>query len=165
MKLSSQSLIIIILIACLITGCAGIITGTNKREVKQENQIELVRGPQVNGAWRGKDLTISYQYSLTEQTLKISGTIILADHLNNYSTMDRLRIYLHLVDGEGMAVGQNFVYNAPHRKGLSMIDLNFNRLITIPPGVEAMAFTYSGQVCDGMGSDDGGISWSFWNFL
>lgn len=165
MKLSSYYLMIAILIASLFGGCAGIMTGKGKQEVKQENRIELVRESEVKGVWSSKDLTVSFRYSLTEQTIKINGTITLTKHLNNYSTMDRLHLYLHFVDGEGMAAGQSLVYSAPHRRGISMLDLSLNRLITVPPGVEAMAFTYAGQVSDGMGSDDGAISWNFWNAL
>ena len=158
-------IVILILIVSLLAGCTGIMTGTGKQEVKQENRIELVRGPEIKGVWRGKDLTVSYRYSLIEQTLAISGTINLSQNLNNYSVMDRLHLYLHFVDADGMTAGQNLVYNAPHRKGISMLNLNFNRLITVPPGVAAMAFTYAGLVSDGMGSDDGAISWNFWNSL
>lgn len=165
MKLSFYSLIIVTLIASLFAGCAGIMTGTGKQEVKQENRIELVKESEVNGVWIGKDMTVSYQYSLTEQTMKINGTITLTKHLNNYTVMDRLHLYLHFVDAEGMAAGQSLLYNAPHRKAISMLDLKFNRLINVPPGMEAMAFTYAGQVSDGRGSEDGAISWNFWNFL
>jgi hypothetical protein len=156
---------IVILITSLLASCAGIMTGRGKKEVKQKNRIELVRESEVKGVWSGKDLTVSFRYSLTEQTMKINGTITLTKHLNNYSAMDRLHLYLHFVDAEGMTAGQSLVYSAPHRRGISMLDLNFNRLITVPPGVEAIAFTYAGEVSDGMGSDNGAISWTFWNFL
>lgn len=167
MKLSSNSLMIITLlaIACLLASCAGIMTGRGKQEVRQENRIELLNKSEVKGIWSGKDLTVSYLYSLSEKTLKISGTITLSRHLNNYSAMDRLHLYLHFVDADGMTAGQSLVYSAPHRRGISMLDLNFNRSITVPPGVEAIALTYSGMVSDGMGSDDGAISWNFWNSL
>ncbi|MDY0375465.1 MAG: hypothetical protein RBQ72_07015 [Desulfobacterium sp.] len=165
MKQPSYYLMIAILIATLSAGCATIMTGRGNQEIKQENRIELVKGSETKGVWSGRDLTVSFRYSLTEQTLKINGAITLTKHLNNYSVMDRLHLYLHFVDGEGMAAGQSLVYSAPHRRGISMLDLNFNRLITVPPGVEAIAFTYAGQVSDGMGSDDGAISWTFWNSL
>jgi hypothetical protein len=134
--------------------------------VRQENQIELLRGSEVKGIWSGKDLTVSYRYILNEQTLEITGTISLSRHLNNYSKMDRLHLYLHFVDAENLTAGQSLLYSAPHRRAISMLDLNFSLSITVPPGVEAMAFTYAGQTSDGMGSDDGGpISWNFWNSL
>jgi len=165
MKLPLYYLIFFTLTASLFTGCAGIMTGTGKQEVKQENRIELVRAPEVKGVWSGNDLTVSYLYSLTEQTMKINGTITLTKHLNNYSVIDRLHLYLHFVDAGGMTTGQSLVYIAPYRKGISMLNLNFSRLITVPPGAEAMAFTYAGQVSDGIGSEDGAISWNFWNSL
>ncbi len=165
MKPTSYLPIFIILGTALLAGCAGTITGSRQHPVRQANQIKLETNREVTDFWTGRDLTLSYRYHLTGQTLRISGTITLAKYLTHYTVMDHLRLHLCFVDAGGKTISRTSVYAAPFRWGLSMVNLNFSRLITVPPGAEALAFTYDGKVSDGVGNDDGGISWDFWNAL
>jgi hypothetical protein len=165
MKPSSYLPIFIILVTALLSGCAGTMTGSRQHPVGPDNQIQLERDREVTDFWTGRDLTLSYQYHLTGQTLRISGTIILAKHLTHYTVMDHLRLHLYFVDAGGRTMSQVPVYTAPFRRWIPLLNLNFNRMITLPPGAEALAFTYDGKVSDGVGNDDGGISWNFWNAL
>jgi hypothetical protein len=165
MKPSSYLPVFIILVAGLISGCAGTITGSKQQQLNPKNLTQLEKGRETTDFWRGKDLTLSYKYHLTGPTLKINGTIALSKHLTNYTVMDHLRLNLYFVDAGGNIVSRTLIYAAPHRRWIPMLNLNFNRLITVPPGVEALAFTYDGKVSDGMNSDGGGISWDFWNAL
>lgn len=165
MKPSSYLPIFIILVTSLISGCAGTITGPRQQPLDPEKLVQLEKGREITGSWTGKDLTLSYKYHLTGPTLTISGTITLAKYLTHYTVMDHLRLNLYFVDAEGRTVSQTPIYAAPHRGWIPMLNLNFNRLITVPPGVEALAFTYDGKVSDGAGNDEGRISWDFWSPL
>lgn len=160
------SIIVIAMVVGLFSSCMGTMPRAREKRVKQANQIDLVKANhEVHGVWNSNDLSLSYHYLVSDQTLKINADITLATKLTHFSVMDRLRIWLHFVNSEGRVLESRVIYTSPYRKSISMLNLGFRRSFPMPPNSVAMAFTYAGKVSEGSRDKDGGISWDFWNGL
>ena len=153
--------LILILVAGFLSGCMIGFSGLTHHTVRQESQIDLVKGSQgVQGVWETEDLSLSYTSLFEKNRLQINGKIILASKLNHFTIMDHLRVWIHFVDSNGKIIGTGLVYTAPHRKWLDLLTLDVNRSLPVPKGSVALAFSYSGEVSDGLGEGDR-ISWDF----
>jgi len=153
--------LILFLLAGFLSGCMGGL-GLKNHTVKQENQIDLIKGSRnIQGIWEAEDLSLSYICSFKTNGLQINGKITLSTKLTHFTTMDHLRVWIHFVDSDGRIIGKRLVYTAAHRKWIDRLNLDVNRWMTVPQGSVALAFSYSGEVSDGLGGNGDRISWDF----
>jgi len=154
---------IIIMVMGLLSGCTGSITGAGNHMSKEENRISLApENQEVHGIWSTGDLSLSYKYLVYKNTIKMNGKITLAGKITNFGVMEDLRLWVNFVDATGRIIDSKTVYTSPYRKWIPMLGLSFNGSLEVPEESAAIVFSYSGKVIDGIGSDNGGISWEFW---
>ena len=73
--------------------------------VEENDRIAMQDGGPHKGSWQTRDLTIDYEYQEAAKSLKVSGQIKLADYIpKGYSTLDYLRIYIHLLAPDGVVL-------------------------------------------------------------
>jgi hypothetical protein len=153
--------LILILLAGFLSGCM-VGPGLKNHTVKQENQIDLIKGSRnIQGIWEAEDLSLSYIGSFKSNGLQVNGKITLATKLTHFTTMDHLRVWIHFVDSDGRIIGKRLVYTAVHRGWIDRLNLDVNRWMPVPQGSVALAFSYSGEVSDGLGGNGDRISWDF----
>jgi len=147
----------------LLSSCIGSITGVKNHMVREENRIYLDHGNQkINFIWSTEDLSLSYKYLISENTINIDGKITLASKITNFGVMEELRLWINFVDAAGRIMDRKIIYASPYRKWIPMLGLSFNAALPVPRESVALTFSYSGKVIDGVSNDDGGISWAFW---
>lgn len=155
-----------IMVMVLVSGCMGSLAGYRNYTVKEANRIDLAEeNREVRGIWSTGDLSLSYEYLLGENTLKIRGRLTLASKLTHFTVMDHLRFRVHFVDSGGMITGSRVVYASPYREWIPRLTLSFSRLLPVPSGSVALAFSYSGKVGEGGGEEGlmrGATDWEFW---
>lgn len=154
----------LILLAGVLSGCMAGFSGSNSHTVRQANPIDLVKDPPgVQALWKTEDLSLSYTRSFEKNRLQINGKIILADKLTHFTTMDHLQVWIHFVDSDSRIIGTRILYTAPRRRWLDLLNLDVHRSMPVPRASVALAFSYSGEVSDGLGDNGDRISWNFFS--
>lgn len=140
--------------------------------VAEKDRITLQDGGPHQGSWQTRDLTINYEYGEAAKKLDVTGTIILADYIpKGYSTLDYLRIYIHLLAPDGVVLEtRNIKYFGYFRQLDFLEKMTFKSQLDLPQDTAAIAFSYSGRASQGGGagniigdnSGSGQIAWDFW---
>ena len=60
--------------ACIISACSPRLFTYKGDKVTQKNLMVLLKDGDQQGVWKTNELAITYQYQMTPETLKISGT-------------------------------------------------------------------------------------------
>lgn len=127
--------------------------------VQPDRRIPLVQGEQQDGHFGSNDLSLDYSYEAGSNTMNISGTIIFANYLiYNFSTIDRFRLRVMLLDADGRVLDEKGIYNTGHR--VNMGNASFQRIVELPAGVRQFAFSYSGSAIES--GSEGSTPTRFW---
>ena len=140
--------------------------------VEEKDRIALQDGGPHQGSWQTRDLTINYAYREAAKRLDVTGTIILGDYIpKGYSTLDYLRIYIHLLAPDGVVLETKDIKYFGYFRQLDFLEkMTFKSQLTLPEDTVAIAFSYSGRASQGGGSPfsdnsgggSGQIAWDFW---
>jgi hypothetical protein len=149
----------------VLAGCqAGLFSyvGTTARP---ENRLALVPDTESSGTWRTPDIIVDYVFKPTQQTLALKATVNLAGHMQRgYSFASNVFLGVHFLDSENRVLASRSFALSGNRTPIRQ--WRIERQLEIPPGADAVAFSYSGRVGEGgLATGDngqGGVSWDFW---
>lgn len=116
--------------------------------VQTKDRITIEQ-PKSSGEWKGRDLSVKYDYAINNGQMSISGRIEFGNSMRmGYSELRQFRLSLVFADGNGNVAGR-----APLAVKATLDSSDFKDDIAVPPSTKVMAFQYDG-VAIGM---DGGI--------
>jgi hypothetical protein len=140
---------------------SGLFTYRGAVETQKDRIIALDTGNHP-GIWTTNELSITYQYQLTTDLLKIEGnTELFGGFATDFRWIKRLAIYLLFLDKQGIVIDSPLVYSIGTYRAVDMIPMKFERTIPVPEGVCAFSFAYDGEL-SGTGTDDA-IPYSIWH--
>jgi hypothetical protein len=133
--------------------CPGLFTYNGNKVTQQNRMIPLKPGEQQD-VWKTNELSVTYQYQMTPEALKITGTTDLVGGFKlGFSQIHRLSVYLLFLDKQGIVIESPLIYSAGMERSIDTIPMNFERTIPVPEGTQAISFAYDGALTDG-GSED-----------
>ncbi|MCX5884278.1 MAG: hypothetical protein NTU74_21540 [Deltaproteobacteria bacterium] len=92
------------------------------------------------------ELSITYQYQMTPETLKITGTNeLVGGFAIGPNIVHRLAVYLLFLDNQGIVIENVLVYAGDY-VGVIPLPMEFERTIPIPEGAKMISFAYDGVV-------------------
>jgi len=152
----------LLLAACASTGFGGDIG----RTAQPEGRLGLASGGPQNLSWENNDIVIQGQYTFEPDHLEINGQVRLQPRLAHFNILDYLWVDIYFLDGDGVILGGQRLWNAGHGNTEFFTRWNFARGYAPPGGTRAITFGYTGRVRDGggfFGRDGGeGIDFDFW---
>lgn len=159
-------------IACLLinlcVACAGGSSLSPGAWVDEKDRITIMDGGPHKGNWQTRDMTINYEYKEAQKALQVSGAIELAEYIpKGFNTLERLQIYIHLLDADGTVLVTRSIKIFGYRRYLDFLDkMTFKDHLDLTENTAYFAFSYSGRVTQGSGTgvsnDRGQIDWDFW---
>ena len=163
-------LILIALLVCFLWGCAD--AGTQRftgRQTKPASRVAVDSGGPHQAHWQTRDLTLNFEYQWEANSFDIAGTVDLASKIQNFTTIEHLRIRIHFLDAEGVILTTYNVWNAGNRESMHyhFVNFKFNKDYPPPPDTAMIGFSYTGEASDaggdGLARRSGGRGdWSFW---
>jgi hypothetical protein len=151
MHLRGVQLIMALLIfaAFTITGCGGSLFTYKGDKVTQQNLIVQLDNGNQQGEWKTNEVAIKYQYQMTPESLKISGTVeMVGGFATGFSEIGHLAVYLLFLDNQGIVIENALMYSAGNHQPSKMFPMAFERTITSPEGVRTISFAYDGVLVD-----------------
>jgi hypothetical protein len=161
-KVCSKALLMLIatvpLLGMILVGCGNLLINYDGARIRDGYQIPIVEGDKKMGQFTSLDLTVDYQYVRKEDTLQISGKVLLADYLTRDSSLRYFNLSILLADADN-----NIIDSRPLTSAGYGGPIVFNKTLQLPREAKNMvfAFTYTGQT---MGGGDGGGPWDFWEY-
>lgn len=142
----------------MLAGCGNLLINYDGARIRDGYQIPIVEGDKKIGQYTSLDLTVDYQYVRKDDTLQISGKVLLADYLTRDSSLRYFNLSILLADADNNIIDSRSLTSAGY--GGPIV---FNKTLQLPPEAKNMvfAFTYTGQT---MGGGDGGGPWDFWEY-
>lgn len=135
----------IIVVASLSIGCRAGLGVYSSAGVPEAGRIMLLEGGQKAGFWETRDLTIYYNFTRTANRLKISGDIQFASYLRNgFQNIMYFNCRALLLDAQGKII-QSIPLATTNYYARAEAVVDFSRVVSLPPGVDAMVFSYTGR--------------------
>jgi len=135
--------------AIALSGCNGRLFSYKGATITdQNNMIQLEQGDR-QGIWNTNELALNYHYTVSSETLRISGNVnLIGGFATGFSSVDRLVVYLLFLDNQGTVIDNVIMYSADYHHSTRYIPMNFDTTIPIPAGTHAMSFIYDGTLSD-----------------
>jgi hypothetical protein len=144
--------------AGIFSACSPKLFTYNGNKVTQKNFMVLLKDGDQKGVWKTNELAITYQYQMSPETLKITGTTeLLGGFAIGFDQIKRLAVYLLFLDNQGIVIENALVYSTANYRTFDSIPMDFEKTIPIPEGVRTISFAYDGELT-GLG---GGYSIGF----
>ena len=143
---------ILTIYAGFLIGCQASLFTYRGKTAEKEIRIPVLKGGPHTGTFESDDLVVKYQYTVTPDTLAISGDVDLL--LGSFKPF-LLKLKLHFLDADNKILDTTRVVNGAHRIPARTYD--FDKRLHAPSGTTAIAFSYKGSVYE-YGGDNG---WSF----
>ncbi|MGD9228130.1 MAG: hypothetical protein PVF26_16600 [Desulfobacterales bacterium] len=161
--LMAFQLVIGFILINLFLACSGVNPLSPGAWVEEKNRIPLLAAGPQEGSWQTRDLTIEYELLQGDDTIQISGVVNFeGHHTRNFSILERLTIYIHAVDANGIVLQTKAVKTFGYRRPFFLLGtLSFDGDFEMVGDVDiiAVAFSYSGTVESGGGDK---TNWDFW---
>ena len=149
-------LVVSALLLMLLTSCANKHwLGWEGRLTKTDNRLALQTGGPHAGIWQTRDIAIHYRYVHEQDRLVITGRVERQARLRYYHRL-RAWVWIHFMDGDGYVKASRRLWAQNGSDVYAQIRYRFNRDWQMPPGVEAIGFSYSGR------ASDRDMRWDFW---
>jgi hypothetical protein len=146
-----------LLLALVLAACAGKEAGDlyAGRAVRPDNQFAIasIQGQEI--VWPGKDLKIHYMAQPSGGAMDINGFVEFDFNLAKYERIDRFRVYIHFIDAQGVILGTRLLWGVATNADASLVRWTFQRQWPLPPGAQAVGFSYRGAVSNVGGSEEG----------
>jgi hypothetical protein len=144
-----MALFIFVFAAFTITGCGGSLFTYKGDNVTQQNLIVQLEDGNQQGEWKTNEVAIKYQYQMTPEALKISGTVeMVGGFATGFSEVGHLAVYLLFLDNQRIVIEYALMYSAGNHQPSNMFPMAFERIITSPEGVRTISFAYDGVLVD-----------------
>ena len=149
---------VILLLLLPLTACQSKRVTAEGRTVAPERRISLPAEGSASGSWQGKnDLTVNYTVTRTQDTLQISGDIVL-DRRHSRKKLNTFTCSLVLIDANGAVLTVSGIATAGGRNEVERVAFSHEQ--QLPPPARFFAFSYSGQTS---GVGDQGSPKQFWS--
>lgn len=145
----------LLIAATALCGCMGSFLSYQGTKIKPDKLTKLQEGAQ-QGIFATNELAIYYNYRVMPEGLHMDGTVKV--HGIGGRTILRLVVQLLFIDANGVVIKDSVLYSAPNHGSMSYAPLQFEKIMPVPEGAKAIAFTYDGLFQDGGG---GGNASSF----
>ena len=146
MKLAKISILLLLGMLFVITGCWEDVTGI---EVKAEKRIPLVKGTPQTGKWKVFEYAMNYKYLYTQPKEDTLGSIELSGSLKKSpSRLDSLSIWIYLLDGNGRVLEKKRIYDSGYKKGRYM-ERSLTVKLTVPPETAGISFGHMARMSSG----------------
>jgi hypothetical protein len=154
-----KAIICIMITACMVSACSPELFTYKGDKITQKNLKALLKEGDQNGVWKTNELSITYQYQMTPETLKISGTTELLGGLaTGFDQIKQLAVYLLFLDNQGVVIESALVYSTANNRTVDEIPMVFEKSIPIPDGARTISFVYNGELTGLGGSYSIGLS-------
>lgn len=154
-------------VAVLSASCQalGPLSDTGRR-ARADNRMAIEAGGPHAERWETGDLALDFEYDATPDLLTIRGRVTFSDGNRKYPSIQRARVDIHFLDGEGTILSSRPLWSPGHWVPMYLVIWNFDRRLPRPPAAEAVGFSYDATVGEngpGYGKDGGGgVDWDFW---
>ncbi len=144
-------------------GCRTLSLDYRAGRVPEEDRISIPENSEQEDVWRTREATVEYHYIRKGSDLRISGVMKLNEPItNNFSWIDYSHLDVIFVDAQGHVLEMRGLMSSC--RGRPDAPEPFDLRLTLPPGTEAIAFSYRGKAYAGGGGDSGGDVYSFWYY-
>jgi len=132
-----------------LAGCSGRLVTYQGDKVTQKNLLVLLKDGNQQGVWKTNELAITYQYQMTPEALKITGTTdLVGGFALGFRWITRLAVYLLFLDNQGIVIENVLIYALGNHHATDSIPMAFEKTMPIPEGARTISFAYDG-VLDG----------------
>ncbi len=139
-------------------GCNGRLFSYKGATITQQDHIVQLQQGDQKGVWKTNELSLNYNYRMTPENLKVSGTVnLVGGFAIGFSSVERLVVQLLFLDDQGTVIDNVILYSADSHHSTQYIPMNFDRTIPIPANAHAISFSYDGELMDA-GDDSAGVS-------
>jgi len=147
-------IMLVLIVAVLF--CGLLVTPAISGTVPAAKSINLVTGSPQTGNLQTPHMTINYKYTLSNNQLDLAGDFKFADFLVMQASagLKTFSMQVFLLDAKGKVMKRaNVKFGTSSAAGKA-----FSAKLSLPAGIKAIAFYYSGQTAAGTE----GASTSFW---
>jgi len=148
MKLGKISILLLLGMLFIITGCKEDITGI---EIKADKRVPLVKGSLQTGKWKVLEYTMDYKYLYTQPKEGTLGSIEFSGLLKKSpSRLDSLSIWIYLLDGNGRVLEKKSMYNSGYKMGRYMErSLTLTVTLAVPHETAGISFGHMAKMSSG----------------
>ncbi len=140
--------------ASIISSCSPGVLTYKGAKVTQMNRMILLKQGEQQGVWKTAELSVSYNYQLTPDDLKLNGTTELIGGLSQgFRWIKRLDVYLLFLDRQGVVIECPLIYSSMANRVIDTIPLKFETTLPVPEGTYTVSFAYEGEL-SGTGARD-----------
>jgi hypothetical protein len=134
--------------AFTLAGCEGGMVTYKGDKIPQQNFMVRLQDGNQQGEWKTNELAIKYQYLVTPETLKITGTVeLVGGFAIGFNYINHLAVNLLFLDNQGNVIKSSLVYAGSNNLSIP-IPMPFERIIPIPEGAQQISFSYDGELID-----------------
>lgn len=155
-KMRATCLVAGLLVAMVLSACTGkswfSYTGW---EAKPDNRYALKEGGPHGVIWRSNDLNVHYRYQLEGNRLDIEGQVVRQERIKSFSQLTA-RVNIHFLDADGVILDTHRLWSQRGSEAFYGLRWGFKHSWELPPGNEAVGFSFSGV------AGDRGTDWDFW---
>ncbi len=146
-------------LAATLAGCQSVSTYYQGHIVAPEDVLPL-QDSSTDREWSTFDMTITYSTRQTGEYFNINGQATLSDHYTmNYSYLERLEIYLVLLDQDSTVIETRRLANSQTYR--LEYPVSFSVQLPLAASVSAFSFAYDGTVRESGKLKDGTVP--FWH--
>lgn len=144
----------------ILSGCNGSLYSSGGTAKSQPINLIQLQAGHHHGTWKTNELALNYDYQMTPETLKISGTVnLVGGFALCCNTVKRLVVRLVFLDNQETVIKTEFFYSPNNNHPISLLPMNFDRTVPVPSGTSSISFDYDGELISGGG---GATSVSIW---
>jgi len=146
----------------MLGGCAGGLAMTSRGQpARPENRfpIRALQGQETT--WQGPELALHYTAEHQTGNLVINGQVERRGPILKYPNVKDAVVYLHFLDAAGIILDTKLLWSSLGFNSEKFVRWTFARAWPVPPGAEAIGFSYRGSFSDS-GSDYGSDAWEVW---
>jgi hypothetical protein len=139
--------------AGIISACSPTLFTHNGSKVTQKNRMIPLKQGEQQGVWKTDELSVTYQYQMNPEVLKIAGTIELIGGFKiGFTQIKQLAVNLLFLDKQGIVNESPLIYTISLR-AIDMFPMKFESMIPVPEGTQAISFAYDGELAGGGGNN------------
>ncbi len=145
-----------LLATLLLNACAGknwfSYTGW---EAKSNNRAALRDGGPYSSLWQTLDIGLHYRYEKEGERLDIEGQVVPQKRIKHFSDFT-IWVSIHFLDGDGIILDTHRLWSQRGSTVYWGFRWHFKQSWNLPPGTQALAFSYHGR------AGDQEQLWDFW---
>jgi hypothetical protein len=142
--------------ALILTACGGKNWFSyNGWETKPENRYTLKKGGPHAVIWKSREFDLHYRYRLEGDRLEVEGTVVRQNPIKHFNQLQAW-VNIHLLDENGIILDTHRLWSQRGSTAFTGLRWTFRQTWQIPPGNEAVGFSFSGT------AGDNDTRWEFW---